>query len=308
MFDTIPPTPSAVVDVPLDPAGALALAGQALAAERPLATTFKMSKVVGEVTGQQPNAVSYRTYVRSFVGRFRMNDGYITATPTGPNATRLQIHENKRYVTIMGIVTAVGIAVVLIAYFLLAPSKSRWNMDWLHRSSSFDWTIFLWVGVGGAVLSAAAQTFEMVGMPAKLAAQIGQGPAGLATPQFGGQPGFGHAPQHAQPFGAPQGGFAPPPQPAFAPPPPPPQGFGMLPQGFAPPPPPGGFPAPPQAAAPAGVPAVEAAPPPPAAAASPLADPAVVAQLEELGKLRDGGIITEADYDQARAAILAKRS
>ncbi len=65
-----------------------------------------------------------------------------------------------------------------------------------------------------------------------------------------------------------------------------------------PPPPPSAQPAPPPAA-------VHQPPPAPAAPAAPAPDmSAVIQQLTELGKLRDAGILTEAEFEAQKARIL----
>lgn len=137
-------------------------------------------------------------------------------------------------------------------------------------------------------------------------------------------PGYGQPPQGPQPGHPPQGygqgyppaapGYAPPPagqQPAqgYAPPPPP----GQQPaQGYAPPPP-GQAPQPPAEQAPPAQPPAGQAPPtpgspeaPPQAPAQPPApaqeDP--VAKLGQLKAMLDQGLITQADYDAAKAKVL----
>jgi Short C-terminal domain len=320
----IPQTPAATANLPLEPAAALAVAQEVLVTPTPLATTFNMSKVHAEITGQGPEGFSYRTYLKSALMRMRMNDGYVVVTPAGPQGTRIQIHENKRYAMLWGGWMAALIVFCLIIYFAFlrdtTPQNPLAQYYYNHQPrSGFDWKVGALIGLVIGTIAGIAQLVEIIGLPGKMSRLIGQramayaqgGQQGfaalpMAQPAFPGQPqpGFGQAAPHPGGFaGQPQGGIAPPPQPAFAPPPQP--GFGQPPQGGFAPPQPGLAPAPQPGFTPPPQP-----PAPPPAEPHQLGigeDPALAGKLAELASLRDSGIITDADFEQAKAALTGNR-
>jgi hypothetical protein len=310
-----------VAETRLDPQSALALAEQVLAEPRGLATTFNTSKIQAEVGQRFPSGFHYRSFVKTPAMRMRMNDGYVVAQVNGQGGTRVSFHENKRYVMLWGGVTAVILLLVLILFFALRETEPTNVAERLQRLQEIQMGqrssgsgVGLWMLIGAIVggIMAAIQFGEMLMGPKKVVELFNQrqaygtGPhAGLPgqPPSFAGgaQPGFGPPPHHGggrdfQLQGAP-------PQPAF--PPPPQAGAGFPPpRGYPPQPAPGGF-----------------SPPQPQEGTSPrlakggfsLAPPMQANtdadnKLRELAQLRDSGVISAADFEQAKATIEAKRA
>ena len=254
---------AALADTALDPATALSVAEEVLVAQQPLQSTFKMSKVHGEVTGRFPGGFSYRTYVQSRVSKFRMNDGFVTAQG-GPGATRIQIHENKRYQMMMGIGVVIAVAIIAIIYFaFLRPSGPPAGYAPAYPgyggpapSSGSNWgTTGMLIGGGVGLVFTVFQFMEISSLPKKAAQMIGYRAMIIAQ---GGNPGP-IAPQAGHPV--PNPAWSQPPQPGFAP---------MQQPGIAP------------------------------------TGPSPVDQLRDLAQRRDSGAISPADYEQAKAAILAR--
>jgi hypothetical protein len=311
-----------VADTRLEPQTALALAEQVLATPRGLMSTFNMSKVHAEVTQRQPTGFAYRSYVKSLGLRMRMNDGYVIAQDGGQGATRLSFHENKRYAMIAGGIFVAVVVINLLIYFLTAPSSTPppvapggfggggFGAQPVPAPSTggVSRTVFL-ISTILILIFGSFQIWDVLTSPKKVVELFNQrqmyggGPPGFPgqpQPGFPGQPQPGFAGQ-GQPGMAPppQPGFPPPPQPGFAPPQPA-SAPGM------PPPQPGGFPPPPLQA---GIPPQPAGFPPPPQAPQP--QPGAVGnadKLRELAQLRDSGIISPAEYEQAKAAIEGKAS
>lgn len=299
-MSNIPPQPHATVDTKLAAPQALQLAEEAIANPIPLMSAFGVSKIAGEITGRHPTGFTYKTSIIPFM-KMKMNDGYVVAQDDGQGGTRVSFHENKRSTMIFGIMLGVIVAFEILIYFTLVRQGAPTVMGYGYGGMSYQaappssgfplWLfILLFVLIVGVT---AFQMYEVVTSPKKVVqnfAMRANGGMPVAQPGFAGQPAGGFPP-HPQAGGFPPqagAGFPPQPQPQ---PQPQPGGFPPQPQAQA-----GGFPPPPMPAAPVAAPA--AAPPPIADADD---------QLRQLAELRDSGVITAADYDQAAAAIAAKR-
>lgn len=332
---SIPATPSAVADIHLDPNAALAVAEHALATPIPVKSTFNLGKIKSTVTARHDGALMFRRVLGGGPMN-KISDGYVTIAPNGQGGSRVAVHETRRFLIVMAISWAVIVALNVAIYFLFfRQSTPAYYNPYGYPGMGGGGSGTPWGMIGGiigATIVAGALAYESTTIPKRtidLIRHYAQGGAPAAQPGFPpmGQPGFpGQAPQ--TPYGAPpQPGFAPqggqpqfgaaPPQPGF----PPQQGFPPQPgfppqQGFDPqqdqPPFPGQSPQPgftPQG----GAPPFNAPPPqagmPPAADAGAAAGAAEVEQkLNELAQLRDNGIITPADYEQAKAAITRNRA
>lgn len=300
-----------VADARLDPQSALTLAEQVLAEPRGLLTTFNMNSVLAEATQRHPTGFAYRSYVKTWAMRMRMNDGYVIAQDNGQGGTRLSFHENKRYAIIMGACLAAYLVIVLLIYFLAfgkaTPPVTAPGPFGQMAPAAPTGSNGLWVLIPGILIAlyGAAQLFEILTAPKKVVDAFNQR---LMYGQ-GGQPGYPGQPQPGYP-GQVQPGY--PGQPPVAPgaaagfPPPQPQA------GFPPQPQPvagqqGGFPPPPVNIAKPQPPHPQ---PPQPHAATPqpsAADTEIDNKLRELAQLRDAGVISAADFDQAKAALDAKR-